>query len=73
MFKNPIAPKYKKVNSEFLAPSKEDATTGQFMDAGSDYGSGFKTPVGSKRASSIKDGPIPFGCKAMDPNKVRMP
>ena len=73
MFKNPIAPESRKADSTFEAPTKGNATTGKFMRAGDDYGCGYKTPVGSLKTKSIKEGPIPFGCKAYDPNELRIP
>jgi len=35
-----------------------------FVNAGTHFGVGHRTPVGSFEASSITDGPIPFGRRA---------
>jgi hypothetical protein len=43
----------------FRAPTKEEATTGRFMEAGDDYGVGFRSPVGKEKAGSMESGPIP--------------
>lgn len=69
MFKNPIDPKMRKTSSNFKAPTKENATTGRFMDAGDNYGVGFKNPVGKDNASS--NGPIPMKSFCMDPNEMK--
>ena len=46
LFANPIAVKERKASKTFAAPSKEQATTGRFMQAGDDYGVGHRQPVG---------------------------
>jgi hypothetical protein len=63
VLRNPIKPKVRITSKGFVAPSKAQATTGKFMDAGDNYGSGFRVNVGKEKATSIKDGPIPFGCE----------
>jgi hypothetical protein len=69
-FKDPIAVKSRTTSKDFVAPTKEQATTGRFMQAGDDYGVGHRTPVGTFKASSIESGPIPFGCKALNPDEI---
>lgn len=68
MFHDPIAPKERKTSKNFVAPTKEEATTGRFMQAGDDYGVGFRNPVSKFEASN--KGPIPYGCKRVDPDEV---
>ena len=70
MFKDPISVKERKADKTFVAPSKEQATTGRYMSAGDNYGIGHRTPVGKDKASSIESGPIPLGCKRVDPNEI---
>lgn len=67
---DPIAYKARVADIEFAAPRKERATTGRFMSAGDDYGTGFRTPVGTEQAKGIEKGPIPFGCSAFDPDEA---
>lgn len=60
VLKDPIAYKSRMADVEFAAPRKEQATTGRFMAAGSDYGVGFRQPVGTPgNPTSMKSGPIP--------------
>lgn len=68
--KNNIEPRERKSSKTFQAPSKEKATTGRFMDAGDNYGVGFRNPVGKEQASHIEDGPIPFGCYRVNPDEL---
>lgn len=70
MFKDPIAPKERATSRDFVAPSKEQGTTGRFMQGGDNYGVGYRTPVGKFKASSIESGPIPMKSKCVDPNEV---
>ena len=65
-FKDPIAPKRRVCDKQFKAPTKEVATTGRFMSAGDNYGSGFKLPVGKFSASN--EGPILMKSKSFNPN-----
>lgn len=66
---DPIA--YKSRSTEkptpFGGPRKEETTTGRYMAAGSDYGVGFKTPVGKESARALQAGPIPFGSTCFEP------
>lgn len=62
-FKDPIRPKVRVTSRDFVAPTKEQATTGEFMRAGDYHGVGFRQPVGKEKASSLKDGPIPQDSK----------
>ncbi len=45
---------------DFKAPSYDNRTSSS-MAAGNDYGVGFNQPVGTFKASSLADGPIPRG------------
>lgn len=67
-FKDPIAPKARKVDKNFVAPTKEQATTGKFMAPGDDYGVGFRTPVGTLKESSKEV--IPMKSKCFYPDDV---
>ena len=69
-FHDPIAPKMRKCDKTFGAPTKEQATTGSFMPPGDNYGIGRCSPVGKFRASSIESGPIPMKSFCFDPNDV---
>ena len=69
-FKDVLAVKSRTTSKDFVAPTKEQATTGRFMSAGDDYGIGRKAPVGKFKSSSIQSGPIPFGCKAINPDEI---
>lgn len=57
-FKDPIKPKYRKSSKNFIAPRKEQATTGTWMTPGDDYGVGFRVPVGKERVSSVSAVPM---------------
>ena len=59
-FHDPIAPSERKTSSNFAAPTKEGATTGRWMNAGDNYGSGYRTPVGKEKAKGLSSGPIPM-------------
>jgi hypothetical protein len=54
---DPIKAKMRVSSEDFIAPTKEEATTGRFMNAGDYYGTGFRNPVGKFSASN--KGPIP--------------
>ena len=69
-FKNPLAPRERKSSKTFIAPTKEEATTGRFMDAGDEYGVGFKAPVGKMKAEGLNKGPIPQMCERIDPENL---
>lgn len=68
-FKDPIAYKSRTSSKTFAAPTKEQATTGRFMDAGDSYGVGFRTPVGKEKASNASN-PIPQEAKCFLPDQV---
>jgi len=68
MFKNRIAPKERKAGKAFVAPTKEQATTGLFLHAGDNYGSGYTQPVGTHKASS--KGPIPMQCQCFSVDEM---
>lgn len=67
-FKDPIAASQRKTSKTFSAPTKEQATTGLYMQAGDDYGVGYRNPVGKEKASSIHLGPIPMQSKCFNPD-----
>lgn len=69
-FKNPLAPKERKSSRAFVAPTKEEATTGQFMPAGDYYGTGFRQPMGKLRGDSNGEHPVPMKSKCMDPKAL---
>lgn len=60
-FKDPIAVKKRKTSSSFKAPTKEEATTGRYMEAGDDYGIGHKSPVGHEGNPKKNAPTLPFG------------
>lgn len=68
IFNDPIAPKERTSSRVFAAPTKEQATTGSFMDAGDNYGVGFVNPIGSKKSSSKS--PIPQESKCFPSDQV---
>lgn len=67
-FKHSTDKKERGTSRNFVAPTKEQATTGRFMPAGDSHGVGFKNPIGTEKQSS--KGPIPFGCKCFSPDDV---
>lgn len=69
-FKDATAVKECKTSQNFVAPTKEKATTGRFMSAGDDYGVGHRTPIGGFKASGIMSGPIPMKSKRMNPDEI---
>lgn len=69
-FPDPIAPKERKMPYDFVAPTKEEATTGRFMSAGDNYGIGHRAPVGKEKAKGIESGPIPMKSQCFNPNEV---
>lgn len=69
-FKDPCEVKERLCSRDFVAPTKEQATTGRFMQAGDDYGIGRKTPVGKFKASGIESGPIPLRSKSFNPDET---
>lgn len=69
-FKHPTDRKERSTSRNFVAPTKDQATTGRFMPAGDSHGVGFRTPVGKESAKGLGEGPIPFGCKAVNPKDI---
>jgi len=69
-YPDPIAYKDRESSYEGNKPTKEQATTGRFMQMGDDYGVGYRTPLGKEEARPINQGPIRFG-KQMD-NELHM-
>jgi hypothetical protein len=81
-FKDPIA--YSKrevpfsyddrVRAPFKKPSKEQATTGRFMQMGDEYGVGYRTPVGKEKPRNLDQGPILQNSECYNPDEmIRMP
>jgi hypothetical protein len=70
-FKNPLSPRERQTSSTFAAPTKEQATTGRWMQAGDNYGVGYRTPIGKERASDMSSGPIPQKSKCMNPEDTK--
>lgn len=69
MFKNILDPnKDRKSSKDFVAPTKEQATTGRYMNAGDKYGVGHRNPVGTEKVSNIS--PIPRQAACFDPDSV---
>ena len=69
-FKDPIAVKKRMSSKTFAAPTKEQATTGRFMQAGDNYGVGHRTPVGKTTCSGPASGPIPQKSKCFSPEEL---
>lgn len=67
-FKHPTDRKERSTSRNFVAPTKDQATTGRFMAAGDSHGVGFKTPVG--KFSDGSKSPIPMESKCFSPNDV---
>jgi hypothetical protein len=61
-FKDPIQPKHRSSSRTFVAPTKDQATTGRFMPGGDSYGVGFNQPVGSHKVSSKPAMPMKAFC-----------
>lgn len=59
-FKDPIAPRVKPKGLDY------DKRSSCFVEMGSDYGSGFNQPKGSKEGSN--ESPIPKGCHSYKGN-----
>lgn len=68
-FKNSLAPKERMSSRDFVAPTKEQATTGRFMSAGDYYGVGYNNPVGKFKPRPMKE-VIPMESKCTDPNLI---
>jgi hypothetical protein len=69
VFKDRHEPKKRKQEGEpwsFKADSKDRAISGSLY-AGTDYGIGFKQPVGKEKAGGYA---IPLGCRRMDTSKM---
>lgn len=69
-FTNPLAPKERVSSKAFVAPTKEQATTGKFMASGDYYGTGFRQPVGKFRGSNEGQNPVPKNSHRMDPKSL---
>lgn len=68
-FKDPIAYTERKSSMFGKAPTKEQATTGRFMDMGDTYGVGFRQPVGKEKASDAAN-PIPQRAECFLPDQA---
>lgn len=69
-FPHPTDRKERKTSRDFVAPTRDQMTTGRFMPAGDSHGVGFKTPTGSFKTKSMKEGPIPLKTECFDPNEI---
>lgn len=54
---------------DFKAPSYDNRSSCS-MEAGNDYGIGFRQPVGTHTTSGIESGPIPMQSKCWDPKST---
>ena len=73
-FHDPIAYKDRDVSYDGDAPTKEQATTGRFMQMGDYYGVGYRTPVGKEKPRSMDQGPIPQKNQCYNPDlMIRKP
>jgi hypothetical protein len=71
VLKNPIAPKERVCSREFVAPTKERATTGRFMSAGDYSGVGFRVNVGTEgKTTGLAEGPIPQRSMCFRPDEA---
>lgn len=73
MFEDPLIPHQTKQDKYFKSPTQGNATTGRYMEAGTNYGTGYNVKVGTKKASSYEDGPIPLKVKLGNPNEIMVP
>lgn len=72
VLKNPIHPKQKMVGKYpfgFDAPSYDNRTSCS-MNAGNDYGIGFRNPVGKETAFGPESGPIPQKAHMFKPEEI---
>ena len=68
MFKKIAERKERKTSRNFVAPTKDQATTGRFMPAGDDHGIGFRTPIGTEKPSGKS--PIPMKSFCHSPEEI---
>lgn len=72
-FHDPIAPKKKETQKKpwsFEAPSYDNRSSCA-INAGDDYGSGFRTPVGKEgKEEEYSKGPIPLKTRRFDPREI---
>lgn len=69
-FHDPIAPKKKQTQKtpwSFVSPSYDNRSSCA-INAGNDYGTGFRTPVGTGNVKS--SGPIPMKSMRLDPREI---
>lgn len=66
ILKNLIAPKERKTSKVFAAPTKDQAMTGRFMEAGDEHGVGYCQPVGTFKVSSKGGVPMESVCFPSD-------
>lgn len=73
VLKDPIAPRKRAQEGQkewnYKAPTYDNRTSCS-MQGGDSYGSGFKTPTGTKRASSYESGPIPMKSHVFSPDEI---
>lgn len=73
VLKNPIKAKSKTQTTQkawtFAAPSYDNRSSDSIC-AGWNYGTGFKSPVGSFKGKSVKEGPIPQEAEAFSPKEI---
>ena len=60
-FKDPAAPKQRKMSANFAAPTKTQATEDLFMPAGDDYGVGMRQPIGTEK--QVSTSVVPKGAR----------
>jgi hypothetical protein len=66
---DPIAPKKRVSNKNYVAPTKAQAHSG-LMSAGDNYGIGFRMPIGKEKASGLASGRIPQKSHCFSPDKI---
>jgi hypothetical protein len=72
VMKDPIAVKRKTDGMypwSYNAPTKDQAHSG-YLSAGDNYGVGHRTPVGSEKARSMQEGPIPQKSHCFSPDEI---
>jgi len=68
VFKDRIAPRERKADKTFAAPTRDQAYSGRFMAAGDNYGVGFAQPVGKEKASGAMY--IPQESRCFSPKEI---
>lgn len=69
-FSNPTAPKKEKPREEKVNSHTKnicyDERSSDFVQAGTNYGQGFRVPVGHTSNPKSKVDALPYGCKAVN-------